>query len=665
MNLYSFVNSFGNGGATKKNKQQPSILNTIVLQFQKIKDLFLQYIIKPITPLTNPLTFPSAVFSLFTTIYGAFKTLENYCDKEIRQKTWRHISVFFSVQFLVTACNYLSTILVNNLYTALKKRDVTLFMITIKHITLINLAQALLVAVLGWFRRYIQSNWLKGFRENVINKIFNAEKRQFIHQQHVPLVSEVITNNTSQIIVQDFNAEVYTTLVAASQFLATLGDIISNAWILYCLSPQLLLVALVGLGFSLLSFSVWEKMGTYYDQCKRARNNIQMDIDEALQSYRSLSTNSDLLEKTKTRINELITEMNSVYQQKIFWDRIGNSITSFMRAIFLPLSCISLSPSYFSGLITFGQFQVGYFSLKNLFDSLTTITKDIDMYANYQTTHLRCMSLLNILEKDSLYPKPQQPENDHVLLHIKEFQLTKPGNEKLIYINELQVKPGERVIITGENGSGKSQVFNALAGTIAPSSSNKDLSYTGTCQIEPNNFFILQQQEGESEITPLENKSPTHREIIEVGLKKEITEYELDHQSRYPTIPSVKEIAKNLGLNLDEKVQVNASSGGETSKYKFIRLIINILYKDTKIIICDEAFSSMSPEAMEYCYRLLDHILMKLKHPPAVIEVSHDKDMLTHSFYQDKRISRHLIVQNKELIPDPNWQQQGDLYSFE
>jgi ABC-type uncharacterized transport system fused permease/ATPase subunit len=559
--------------------------------------------------------------NIIQSIIEGFETLKKYCDKKIRRKTWRHITVYFFFQSFVTILSYFSTKLVDTLYSSLKEKNPLKFREALASLVIVSFCKTSLKLILGWGRQFIQSNWLQGLRNSAIKKLFGHDGRHFIKMQKIPSENKNESSiHTSQIIIQDFDRQVYTTLVAASQLFATLCDMIVNSYFLYTISPNLLIVGLAGSCFSLLSFLAFDKMSQYFNKCLTQRNKLQMDIDNTLSSWPTLLTSGkETCNKFIKNIQKEIETMNEYWKGKIWWDRLGRSTTAFIRAFIIPIACITLSPSYFSGEITFGQFQVAIVVLRNLFESLTVLTTDIQMYANFQSTNQRCAQLQSILDKKSPYPIHRQPDTKDEVIKLDKVIILKDKTTKLLQLpHTLTVKKGERVLLTGPNGRGKSQLFQALIGAIQkdPPKKADQLHYYGTINITQDYIAALQQQASVTRTYPIDaNKTITHKYLIESVMN-------------YPIPKHIIEFSKEkLELDLNTKINPKAGSGGETSKHDIIR-ILSSLTSDTanlpKLILMDEITASLNETSKQVFYNKLDEELNKLKEQaPAVVWISH------------------------------------------
>jgi putative tryptophan/tyrosine transport system ATP-binding protein len=208
--------------------------------------------------------------------------------------------------------------------------------------------------------------------------------------------------------------------------------------------------------------------------------------------------------------------------------------------------------------------------------------------------------------------------------------ILKDSNKPVLYETNLQIFPGEFVVILGHNGSGKSTLLKILSGDILPSSGKVLINQIELSQISiatrARDFLTLTQVVGD-------------RLFLELTVEENITLWE----SRFPTSKrlSNEQILKitSFGprfLNM-LKQPVSTLSGGE----KQMLLIILALAHPPKILYLDEHTSALD-------HKLSDNIMSKTAE--AVCEKKITTIMVTHRLDDALHYGDRLIILNEGVI---------------
>ena len=192
----------------------------------------------------------------------------------------------------------------------------------------------------------------------------------------------------------------------------------------------------------------------------------------------------------------------------------------------------------------------------------------------------------------------------------QDLQLQFPNGEKLTY-PDLQVKTGEKILLTGDSGAGKSTLFKLILGELKPSSGEVD----------------FQDKNGKTIIPDLSKIGyiPQDPVVFPASIKDNITMFNKKLDSKVnDVISSVNfsdDIAKfkdgvNEQLNLD-KLNI---SGGQRQKIVLARAKIH----NSEIILIDEGTSAIDQKATM-------NILHNLVKTPATIV------FIAHNFNEEMR----------------------------
>lgn len=187
-------------------------------------------------------------------------------------------------------------------------------------------------------------------------------------------------------------------------------------------------------------------------------------------------------------------------------------------------------------------------------------------------------------------------------------------NHKFILENfNLVVKDGEKILISGVSGKGKTTLLKMLLGFTLPTSGS---------------IFVDNLELNEQNINIIRNKiayMPQSTPFLNIKVEKlihTIFNYKQNLNIKFETIKLVEILKEfNLDLSILSK-DINQLSGGEKQRLAFVILIL----LDRKIWILDEITSSLDQDMKE---RVTNYILKTNK---TVILVSHDKTTALNNF---------------------------------
>ncbi|MEO5755947.1 MAG: ABC transporter ATP-binding protein/permease [Mesorhizobium sp.] len=126
------------------------------------------------------------------------------------------------------------------------------------------------------------------------------------------------------------------------------------------------------------------------------------------------------------------------------------------------------SPVYFSGDISFGGLMMAVGAFNQVHSSLRWFINNIGGIADWRATLMRVADFRIALEEtDVLHDKEKRiafGENANGSLTFESLQVASPDGCTKLADQHVEIQPGERVMITGEPGAGKTLFFRAIAG---------------------------------------------------------------------------------------------------------------------------------------------------------------------------------------------------------
>ncbi|MER9393138.1 MULTISPECIES: ABC transporter ATP-binding protein/permease [unclassified Mesorhizobium] len=126
------------------------------------------------------------------------------------------------------------------------------------------------------------------------------------------------------------------------------------------------------------------------------------------------------------------------------------------------------SPVYFSGDISFGGLMMAVGAFNQVHSSLRWFINNIGGIADWRATLMRVADFRIALdETDALHDKEKRIEfgdNANGSLTFEKLQVASPEGCTKLSDSHVEIHPGERVMITGDPGAGKTLFFRAIAG---------------------------------------------------------------------------------------------------------------------------------------------------------------------------------------------------------
>lgn len=214
----------------------------------------------------------------------------------------------------------------------------------------------------------------------------------------------------------------------------------------------------------------------------------------------------------------------------------------------------------------------------------------------------------------------KQKTNMPTVIKTESLRLDFPNSEKLSY-PDIQINQGEKILLTGDSGTGKSTLFKLILGELAPSAGkiifedkdgneiNPDLKTIGYLPQDP----VIFPASIKENITMFNNKldNKVERSVEEVDLSADLQKFD-------------EGINKKLDL---DKLNI---SGGQRQKIVLVRAQVH----ESDIILIDEGTSAIDQSGT------IDILDKLLKSKTTIVFIAHNFTEEMHELF-DRKI--HLI----------------------
>ncbi|WP_367607740.1 ABC transporter ATP-binding protein/permease [Legionella sp. W05-934-2] len=323
-------------------------------------------------------------------------------------------------------------------------------------------------------------SWRNWLTKKMLSDFFDGENN-FFDLKHF---SKDI-DNISQRLQEDIKVFVDQTLnlgTSLLQSILTLGFSVGTLWVV----GGSLTFAVLGLNVVIPGFLVWVALlsailataATYWIGKSLSSTNQKSERLEAefRQNLSQVNENSDNIaeekgiEYFKTIINKNINNINENAHEKLSTQTKLTAFQNFYFNISNILPNLLAAPLYFSGALEVGQLmQIGVlFTQVNM--SFSFLVQFYDTLADYKNKMLRITELEEACKKDGLAVNAksiQYKTRPKESIKISNLSIMTPKQSNADYLLKnvtIELKPGERVLIQGPSGIGKSSLFKVISG---------------------------------------------------------------------------------------------------------------------------------------------------------------------------------------------------------
>jgi len=129
---------------------------------------------------------------------------------------------------------------------------------------------------------------------------------------------------------------------------------------------------------------------------------------------------------------------------------------------------LAAAPLYFSGNISFGGLMMASGAFMQVQSSLRWFVDNFSTIADWRATLLRVASFRRaVVDTDVLHDVESRitfVTGDPGKISIEDLEIASPAGATMLAEKKVEIKAGERILIIGESGTGKTLLFRALAG---------------------------------------------------------------------------------------------------------------------------------------------------------------------------------------------------------
>jgi putative ATP-binding cassette transporter len=477
-------------------------------------------------------------------------------------------------------------------------------------VCLVHVRMRLQIKWRGWLTKRLIGYWLADRRFYQMSVVENeGTNPEFRISDDTRLATEPIV---------DFAIGLATAVLTAAAFVGilwTVGGTIDfsiggrNIWIPgYMVFAALTYSAVASVSTFIISRSLVQRVAEKNEGEAQLRYELTR-VRESAETIALLAGDADEEARLGVTVDALLDQWVkvAVQQARMTWIINGNSVLAPIVPLLLG------APKYLSGTLSLGELMQLASAFAQVQVALNWLVENSIRLAEWNASARRVGSLSGVMksfderiagDKSTTIVLADSPDSD---LHIQNLSVAQANGTLMIEDTDLVVSPGEKVLIKGESGTGKSTLIRAMAG-LWPWGS-------GT---------ILRPANAKIEFMP-------QRPYMPLGT--------LRHALQYPSSDpgysddDVRDAMKKCGLEhlydqLDKEDQWSKIlSGGEQQRIAFARTLL----KRPDIVIMDEATSALDELSQArvisfFENELKDATLLSVAHRPE-LEAYHTRDI--------------------------------------
>ncbi len=360
---------------------------------------------------------------------------------------------------------------------SIQQKNFPLFLVTMRSYALISVAYIVLGVYKSYINQILQVRWRKSMTDFFVDRWLSPA-------QHYRL--RLITgpaDNPDQRISEDVHKFVGTTMVLAFGFLSNVLQLFIYLYILWGLSEAFPTTSF-GLSFDVPGYLIWlavvyAAVGTglthligkplvrlRYDQ-ERYEANFRFSMARVRENSEQIALLSgEAAERSSLgeRYDSLLANVYAVIRRQRNLAFFQQSFTQFSNVF----PYLLFAPAYFFGKATYGLFSRMLDAFSSVQSGLTWFVTSYSELADYRAVVQRLagfeIAMLAAAEAAVLPPHIDREQRAVPALAVRELVVSLHSRQPLTAPATFKVDRGDRILLTGRSGSGKTTFLRALSG---------------------------------------------------------------------------------------------------------------------------------------------------------------------------------------------------------
>ncbi|WP_439849919.1 ABC transporter ATP-binding protein/permease [Pseudomonas syringae] len=407
------------------------------------------------------------------TVKGAFfprvwKLIAPYWRSEEKKSAWALLIAVIALSLFNVQISVLFNSWYRDFYNALQNKDLAAFTHLILYFSGIA-AIAILAAV---YRLYLTQMLTIRWRRWLTEQHF---ARWLAQKNYYHLEQGGYTDNPDQRLSEDLNEFTTSTLSLGLGLMSAVVSLVSFSVILWGVSGSIelfgvtipgymfwaaMLYALVG---SLLTHWIGKRLIPLNNQQERYEADLRFALVRVRENAESIALSAG--EKNENqRLSGRFTMIWNNFRTSMKVQKRLTFFTSGYAQIALIFPFIVAAPRYFAGKIELGDLMQINSAFGNVQENFSWFISAYSTLASWRATSDRLLSFRQAMtDHEAQQPAIETIPGDDALV-LRDLGLSIVGGRQLLSDANLQMGAGERVMLSGRSGSGKSSLLRALGG---------------------------------------------------------------------------------------------------------------------------------------------------------------------------------------------------------
>lgn len=447
------------------------------------------------------------------------------------------------------------------------------------------------------YQRFFRDNYITIYKK-IVKKIYNFDEE---HKKKIS-TGKIINSLTSDIVNIGEMAD---------NFLkATLNILKSIVVIIYFFRINIFL-ALIIIGVDVIyiirSNCLNNKSIKYSKEQRKENDKLIGLVNQTLLGLKDIQT-LNIINTMDDKYNYIYKDWKNAYDNRKKYERYRQNILKCFLIIIKLIVYFTCVYLMINNKITIGIILI----IISYFDSLFSASENImDASQSIKDQNISVNRIKEILEYNTIKEKNlKEIKNIKGIIEFKNIDFSY-SNEKLLQNLNFIIRPNRITAITGTNGTGKTTIVDLILRLHSPTKGEILLDNINVKEIDKNSYL--------KEISVLNQESYLFNLSIRENFN--LVENDIKKQEEMCKLTGIDKFIKTLPKGYDTIIDENSHniSGGQ----KRLLSLTRTLLKDAKILIFDEATSSLDTDKIQNVINVLN----ELKKNHTVIVITHKEEI--------------------------------------
>jgi putative ATP-binding cassette transporter len=561
-----------------------------------------------------------------------------------RSVAWILSGTLFLIVLLNIAASYGMNLWNRAIFDALQSKNTqAVFFLSLVYFALLAASVGVNVAQV-YGRMTLQRRWRRWLTDNVIDRWLTSGRYYQLnlvsgdHQNPEYRIADDVRIATESPV--DFVTGVLQAFLSAVTFIAvlwTIGgalDVTVGGVPLHI--PGFLVVAAVI--YAVLASGSMVFIGRRFVRVSEGKNQAEAELRYLLTRLRENGESIALIQGEDEERSGVDRSLRKVLRswRDICLQNMKTTVVSQTSSYIAPvLPIILCAPKFLDGTMSLGQVMQAASAFTIVQAAFNWLVDNYPKLADWTASARRVASLMTSLDAleraesgDGVGRIQRSDEGEGAALRLRDLSVTLDDGTAVVDDTDIAIKPGERVLVAGESGTGKSTLVRAIAG-LWPWGE-------GTIEVKQGAKLMLLPQ----------------RPYIPLGTLRRAATYPDAADSR--SADDVAKAFRRVGLeHLTDRIDEEAPwdqtlSGGEKQRLAFARIFLH----SPDIVVLDEATAALDPKSQDALMALLSErpdetTLLSVGHRPE-LEAFHSRKIVL-----ERRRGGARLVSDVKLVPRP------------